>query len=255
MRMLKGVEPIIVNGKFMKTTEELELSLTKLLSQKKYDEVDRLSRNEVSKLAARVQSMTDDELWNLIDKITGGLGYTKEDKDISRIIVCGSIISWVAVVKPKSKVLEIGTGLGRTCYTIISWSTPSLYLTIDSSHEILAIALYRNPYPQFRDSLMNECVKICLCDAEKAINAINDSFDHVIHDGGPNPRRNPTLFSDSFLERLSELIKRGGTLSIFGGKDKKWQDKLYRKLRDLGFQVSTEAFPSSPVLVFHCIKD
>ncbi|MHC1628740.1 MAG: MnmC family methyltransferase, partial [Candidatus Nezhaarchaeales archaeon] len=136
----------------------------------------------------------------------------------------------------------------------LSMVMPSLYLTIDSSREILAIALHRNPYPPFQEALSNPCVKICLCDAVKAVDAIKDVFDHIIHDGGPNPNRNPALFSNSFLDKLTSLLKSGGTLSIFGSKNRRWQNKLYCKLKDLGFHVKTDSLPYSPVVVFHCIK-
>lgn len=228
--------------------------IVQLLSQGNYDLVDSFSRKAVSSLKDDVCSLSHDEIWRVIDKVTGGLGYTLNDKDVSRLIIYGSYISWVEVVQQGYKILEIGTGLGRTCYTVLSTVTPSLYLTIDSSREILAIALYRNPYPPFQEALSNPCVKICLCDAVKAVSAIKDVFDHIIHDGGPNPNKNPELFSDSFLGKLVNLLKSNGTLSIFGSKNRLWQNRLYHKLRNLGFRVKTETLPYSPVVVFHCIK-
>ncbi|MCS7140267.1 MAG: MnmC family methyltransferase [Candidatus Nezhaarchaeota archaeon] len=226
-----------------------------LLKQRRYDLVDEISRREISSLIEHVNSLSSNELWNIIDDVTGGLGYTQSDKDISRLIIYGSYISWAEEVREGSKVLEIGTGLGRTCYTVLSVTMPSLYLTIDSSSTILAIALYRNPYPPFQEALWKPVVKICLCDALKAVNSITDTFDHIIHDGGPNPNRNPTLYSNNFLERLIELLKNGGSLSMFGSKSKVWQNKLYSKLRDLKLRVKTQPIPYSPLVVFHCMKD
>ena len=225
-----------------------------LLRQRLYDEVDRVSRATVSTLKEKVLSLSQEDLWRLIDEITGGLGYTMKDRDVTRLIIYGSYIAWAEAVKPGSKVLEIGTGLGRTCYSVLSTVFPSLYLTIDSSPEILAIALYRNPYPPFREALLNSIVKICLCDATIAVRHINDSFDHIIHDGGPNPNKNPALFSSAFLGELVSLLKVGGTLSVFGSKNKRWQDKLYRELKSLGLSVSSRPLPYSPVMVFHCVK-
>jgi len=225
-----------------------------LLRQKLYDEVDRVSRTVVSVFNEKVLSLGQEDLWRLIDGITGGLGYTAEDRDVTRLIIYGSYIAWVEAVKPGSRVLEIGTGLGRTCYSVLSTALPSLYLTIDSSPEILAIALYRNPYPLFQEALWNPVVKLCLCDAAIAVRHMNDFFDHIIHDGGPNPNKNPALFSRTFLSDLVSLLKAGGTLSVFGGKNRKWQDRLYRELKALDLSVSSEPLPYSPVIVFHCIK-
>lgn len=229
--------------------------IKELLRQKRYNEVDRISRMTVSKFKDHILSLSQEELWSLIDRITGGLGYTSEDRDITRLIVYGTYISWADAVKQGSKVLEIGTGLGRTCYSILSTTLPLLYLTIDSSPEILTIALHRNPYPPFQEALSSPVVKICLCDAVSAVRSMNDLFDHIIHDGGPNPNRNPSLFSSSFLEDLVSLLKIGGTLSVFGSKSKKWQNKLYYELKSLGLSVTSTPLPYTPVLVFHCIKE
>jgi spermidine synthase len=220
-----------------------------------YDEVDRISKTRISTLKEKILSLSQEDLWRLIDEITGGLGYTKEERDVTRLIIYGSYIAWAEAVKPGSKVLEIGTGLGRTCYAVLSSTSPSLYLTIDSSPEILAVALYRNPYPSFQEALLSPVVKVCLCDATVAVRYTDDSFDHIIHDGGPNPNKNPALFSTSLLSDLVSLLKTGGTFSIFGSKNRKWQDRLYRELRTLGLLVTSKPLPYSPVLVFHCVKE
>ncbi|MEM2214073.1 MAG: MnmC family methyltransferase [Candidatus Nezhaarchaeales archaeon] len=232
-----------------------EDSIKELLQQRRYDEVDRISRIAALEFKDRILSLSWEELWSLIDRITGGLGYTSEDRDITRLIIYGTHISWAEAVRRGSKVLEIGTGLGRTCYSILSTTSPSLYLTIDSSPEILAAALHRNPYPPFREALSSPIVKICLCDAVNVVRYINDLFDHIVHDGGPNPNKNPSLFSSSFLGDLVSLLKIRGTLSIFGSKSRKWQNKLYHELKSLGLSVTSVSLPYTSVLVFHCIKE
>jgi hypothetical protein len=55
---------------------------------------------------------------------------------MTRLMIYGSYIAWAEAIKPSSRVLEIGTGLRRTCYSVFSNTSPSLYLTIDSSPEI-----------------------------------------------------------------------------------------------------------------------
>ena len=49
-----------------------------------------------------------------------------EDRDVTRLIIYGSYIAWAEAVKPGSEVLEIGTGLGRACYSVLSMTFPSL---------------------------------------------------------------------------------------------------------------------------------
>ncbi|MDI9620132.1 MAG: MnmC family methyltransferase [Candidatus Nezhaarchaeota archaeon] len=230
------------------------VSLLEALRQRRYDYVDVVSRRTVDLLKEYVLTLDQRELWRLIDSTTGGLGYTLEDKEITRLMVYGSYIAWVEVAQEGSKILEVGTGLGRTCHVILSSIRSSLYLTLDSSQEVLAIALHKNPYPQLQRSLWDPCVKICLQDAVEAVNAISDVFDHIIHDGGPSPSKNHRLFSAAFLGRLVKLLRSGGTMSVFGGKDRRWQDKIFNTLNRLGLHVKTEPLPYSPIVVFHCTK-
>ena len=187
--------------------------LLELLRRRLYNEVDRISRAMVSTFKEKIFLLSQEGLWRLINGITGGLGYTAEDRDVTRLIIYGSYIAWAEAVKPGSRVLEIGTGLGRTCYSVLSTAPPSLYLTIDSSPEILAIALYRNPYPPFQEALRNPVVKLCLCDATIAVRHINDSFDHIIHDGWSKSQQEPHPIFKNPLERL-------------GLSPKSWRDSL-----------------------------
>jgi len=236
--------------------DEIESLVIHKISRRLFNEADILSRRYAKRVFEKeVSKLSEEEVFSLMDKITGGLGYRKGDFNIIRISYCGSLIAWPEVVKVNAKVLEIGTGIGRTCYAVVAWSKPSLYLTIDISPEIIAIALYRNPVEAYRRALMNPCVKICLCDAIKAISVLPSGFfDHVIHDGGPNPNRNPSLYAYSFIRRLVNLIKNNGTISIFAGKNKYWQEKIYKILKSLKLKVESVAFPDSPVLVFHACK-
>jgi hypothetical protein len=74
-----------------------------LLRQKLYDEVDRVSRKRVFALKEKVFSLSQEDLWRLIDEVTGGLGYTREERDVTRLIIYGSYIAWAEAVKPKFK--------------------------------------------------------------------------------------------------------------------------------------------------------
>ncbi len=223
---------------------------------KKWDlnKVDLLSRKIAEKTYLdKISRLSEGEIYSLIDGITGGLGYRKGDFNVMRMGYCGSLIAWPEAIPEGGKVLEIGTGLGRTCYAAVEWAKPSLFLTLDNSPEILAIALYRNPVKAFSEALKRSIVKIALVDAVKAVNIISEKFDHIIHDGGPNPGKNPRLYSKEFIEKLLQLLKPGGTLSIFAGRNKKWQNKIYFVLKSLGFTIETVSFPETPTLVFHAL--
>ncbi|RLE99697.1 MAG: hypothetical protein DRJ63_04655 [Thermoprotei archaeon] len=216
------------------------------------DKVDLLSRKIAEKTyLSKISKLSEDEVYSLIDEITGGLGYRKGDFNVMRMGYCGSLIAWPEVIPEGGRVLEIGTGIGRTCYAAVEWAKPSLFLTLDNSPEILAVALYRNPVEAFSRALKRSIVRIALIDAVKAVNIISAKFDHIIHDGGPNPGKNPRIYSKEFLEKLSQLLKPNGTLSIFAGRNKKWQDKIYSILKSLGFAVEAVSFPGTPTLVFH----
>jgi len=221
----------------------------------------RLADNITRAFAYRVYKevitkLPDNEIFELIDTITGGLGYKGKELDPIRMSYCGSIIAWPEAIPPGGRVLEIGTGIGRTCYVATNWAKPSLYVTVDNSPMILAIALYRNPISAYQEALHKEVVKVSLCDAVKIVNVMRGiiKFDHIIHDGGPNPQRNPRLFDKEFLRSLCSLLREGGTLSLFVGRHKGWQDKLFTALRELDFEVHSVSFPDTPVLVFHAKK-
>ncbi|MCD6301869.1 MAG: hypothetical protein J7L82_07375, partial [Staphylothermus sp.] len=78
-----------------------------------------------------------------IDEITGGIGYRKDmlGRDWERVITLGCYIAWADSVQKDEKVLEIGTGLGRTTYCI-QYNKPVEIHSIDNDQLILSIALY-----------------------------------------------------------------------------------------------------------------
>ncbi len=237
---------------------EIEGEVLKLVKSKMISEADYISRSfALGVYCNKIRWMSESEVLQLIDEITGGLGYRSGEFNVMRMGYVGSLIAWPEAIPSRGRVLEIGTGIGRTCYVSINWASPALYITVDKSPEILAIALYRNPVSAFREALFSRQVKICLCDAIQLTKVLVDhkfTFNHVIHDGGPNPKRNPRLFSRSFLKMISKLLTTNGSLSIFAGRDKHWQDKIYRTLKMLGFKIETVVFPDTPTLVFHAVK-
>jgi len=228
------------------------------LFKRDYNKVDRISRSIAYNAFIRYTSrLSEEALWRIIDEITGGLGYEKDNIDESRIIQLGCHIAWPEVVKDNSRILEIGTGLGRTLYCVFASINPREYITIDISPLILSIALYRNPFRYFQEKLWLSQVKIVLLDAIKAVEIMvynHEKFDHIIHDGGPNPRRNPYLFSKDFLKNLVKLLNTNGTISVFAGKDRSYIDKIYRLFKSMKMDVETRSYPGIPVRVVKARK-
>ncbi len=223
-----------------------------MLRKGMYDEVDKLSRRIVAE-----HPLKNKQLIDVIDRITGGLGYTKENPlDESRMNYAGYYIAWPDVLKNGAKVLEIGTGLGRTAFIVHYTVNPQLYLTIDNSLEILYVALYNNPIEDYKKTLWKHDVKVVYGDALYVLKCINDKFDHIIHDGGPNPRKNKRLYNEHFFNILNKLLKKGGTLSVFIGSYRVMQDLIYNTLVNIGFEIiETVSLPFSKARVIHAVKN
>ncbi len=221
-----------------------------------YDKVDRLSRRIVNEKYNYISSKSFHELLEIIDHTTGGLGYTrKEPLDVVRMGLAGTVIAWPEVLRNGDKILEVGTGLGRTAYVVHYVVKPSIYVTIDVSGEMLFIALYRNPVKVYQDVLWRSDVKIIYADAVRIIRCFDEVFDHIIHDGGPNPRKNKKLYSQSFLKALVKLLKPKGSLSIFIGSERIMQEEIYNNLNKLGLRIiETKPLPYSRARVIHAIK-
>lgn len=215
---------------------------------------DRLTRKAASRAFKEVKRLPWDERLKIIDGATGGIGYTEGGWDESRITALGCLIAWPEAVKRGARVFEVGTGLGRTCHVVTWSSSPSLYLSVDVNPYILAIALHDNPIPTYQRALWRGEVKLALIDARRAVELLEPGFDHIVHDGGPNPDNNPELWSRSFLEALARLLKPGGTLSVFAGRNPRWVDHTFNTLRGLGLRAWTEGAPGFKVRVVRAEK-
>lgn len=232
--------------------------IPELVRQRKFRKADKLSRLEaLDALHYKVSRWTWHELTRYVRSVTGGLGDTEDEPfDVVRMGLAGSVIAWPEVVKQGGRVLEIGTGIGRTRYAIHITTSTTIYMSIDVDPVMLAIALYANPVPAYQDALWKQDMLVLLADAVRLIPLLPDTyFDHVVHDGGPNPRRNPRLYTRSVIHHLWRVLKPCGTLSIFAGAERTWRTRIYEMLRDAGFVVEeTVHLPGSRAAVIHARK-
>ncbi len=229
--------------------------IPRLVARREYRRADRLSR--LAALDAHdyiVSRMGWGELVAYVRRVTGGLGDTEDEPfDVVRMGLAGSVIAWPEAVERGARVLEVGTGVGRTRYAIRVSTETSLYVTIDVDPVMLAVALFGNPVPAYREALWERDVVVLLGDAARLLRLLPDAyFDHVVHDGGPNPRRNPRLFSREVLAEIARVLRPGGTLSVFAGAEREWRTRIYRSLVGLGFEVvETVHLPGSRAAVIH----
>ncbi len=223
-----------------------------------FDYADNVTRKCAKEVWQKTVSSWDyTTLYTFIDNITGGLGYSKERPlDPLASTMAGAVIAWPEVISSESIVLEIGTGLGRTCYAAHYRTKPRLYLTIDNSVEMLAIALYGNPISEYSKCLWHKHVKILLGDATKLLKLLANSLaTHIIHDGGPNPIRNIKLFSKDVFKELYRVLSPCGTISVFAGRARKARQIVYINLVETGFvDIHSVSLPNSPAQVYRARK-
>ncbi len=234
------------------------LKILELVKSGNIDDADSLTRSYARRIfVEEVKTWNFEKKIKFIEDVTGGLGFHEHNiVDVESMIHVGRYISWCDVVKDNYRIFEIGTGLGRTVYCVFSHAYPSLYITCDINPYMLAIALYDNPVSEFQDVLWKSSVKVLLCDGVRLAYILNFVFDHVIHDGGPCPDSNPRLFAEHLLNRLLDIVRNGGTISVFAGKKRKWIDKIYNVFKSSGKarEVVTVSVPGSGLCVVHVVK-
>ncbi len=237
---------------------ECERRVAERLAAGALNEADRVTRECAAQLwDARLKDAAREEIVKLIEEATGGLGYRAEAPlEPAQMVVAGTVIAWPEAVPEGGRVFEVGTGIGRTCYVVHYARRPALYVTVDISLPILAVALYGNPVRAFRDALWRDDVRVVLGDALEVARLLpSGAFDHVIHDGGPNPLRNPRLYSAPMFAELARLLKPCGTLSVFAGRSRRGRQLVYEGLRSAGLEiVGVASFPDSPAAVYRARK-
>lgn len=201
---------------------------------------DDTTRNIAEKAYQYIASKkTRQEIYEYIDSKTGGLGYRDKriGEDWERVVTLGCYIAWADTINNNSRILEIGTGLGRTLYCM-QYNSPKEIVTIDIDPFILATALYSNPYRPFQEALWNSNTYILLGDAvllTLILKIRRHRFSHIVHDGGPNPERNPRLYNTFFLTTLYYLLVNNGTISVFAGRNPYHVSRIYNLLKKIGF--------------------
>ncbi len=206
-----------------------------------YKRADYIARSTARAAYRRViLSISQRDIDEYINKITGGLGYLgKPGKDDYRVITLGCYIAWAEVALSAEQILEIGTGLGRTHYCIRYVNKNAVIHSIEVDPIMLGIALYRNPYQYFAESLKNKNTFIFLNDATIVTQILlknREKYKHIVHDGGPNPKKNMRLYSYRFLNTLYKLLDYGGTISVFAGKNPEYIRHIYRTMEKIGFK-------------------
>ncbi len=227
------------------------------LLRRNYRRADRIARKTAYiAYVNKISHMSRKDIENYIDKATGGLGYLgKPGQDDYRVITLGCYIAWAEKTAYADRVLEIGTGLGRTNYCVRYMNKSAIIHSIEIDPIILGIALYQNPYEYFSESLRNNKTLIFLNDAFMIIDILrrnNEIYDHIIHDGGPNPGKNTRIYSYRFLNTLYKLLRKGGSISIFAGKNPYYVKRIYNDLKNIGFKkLETINPPGIPVRIIH----
>ncbi len=212
---------------------------------------DERAREAAARYREWAEGLSESEVFQYVKSRTGGLGHGRNRFEVGKMGVKGYVIAWPE--RARGAVLEIGTGLGRTAWATLEWGHPKLLVSIEIDPKMLAIALYRNPVEEFSEALRDDRVRLILGDAVEVVPELpRGYFDHLVHDGGPCPRRNPRLFSREFLAELARRVRRGGTASVFAGRDPGWQDRLHEALRESFERVWAERFPDTPTLVLRC---
>ena len=238
--------------------EKIQQTVLEIAAKGEFDKADEVTRDYVRQIYLReVRYWSLDRKIRFIDLVTGGLGYRELDvTDFDRITHVGTYIAWPDAVRENTYIFEIGTGLGRTLYVVTSRHSVKLYLTCDVNPYILAIALFENPISEFQEALWRSNVKILLCDAIRLSFRLQLKFNHIIHDGGPCPDSNPRLYSQHLLRRILDLCERGGTISMFAGRNRRWVERIYNffKSQPDVEQVVTISVPGSTVKVIHVKK-
>ncbi len=211
----------------------------------------RTARAAYRRVILRIGQQDIDEY---INKNTGGLGYLrKPGEDDYRVITLGCYIAWAEAALYADQILEIGTGLGRTHYCMRYMNETAVIHSIEVDPIILGIALYRNPYQYFAGYLENKNTFIFLNDAAIVTRILlknKEKYEHIVHDGGPNPGKNRRLYSYEFLNTLYKLLDYRGTISVFAGKNPEYIRHIYRIMEKIGFKkLETITPPGIPVRI------
>lgn len=235
--------------------------IIKYLLQRDINKVDNISRKIASRAYAFIRNyMKTREILEYIDKVTGGIGYRNKQigSDWERVVILGCYIAWAESASSKDTVLEIGTGLGRTNYCL-QYNGVKQIITVDVDPYILGIATNNNPYKEFQQALNNRRItRIVLGDAVVIVNVLIKTgylFTHIVHDGGPNPGKNPRIFSHKFFHKLDKLLANNGRISIFAGKNPKIVSRIYGYLKNLGYEVYTFNPPGLNVKIVRGVKN
>ncbi|MGC9210072.1 MAG: methyltransferase domain-containing protein [Acidilobus sp.] len=140
-------------------------------------------------------------------------------------------------VRPRSRVLEVGTGLGYTSL-MASRAGASVVVSIEADENVLWVA-ERNPWSWH---LASQGFVIILGDALEVLPSLEGPFDYIIHDPPRLTSQTGQLYGRRIYEEFYRLLRPGGRIFHYTGEPGRargralWADVVER-MQEVGFEV------------------
>ena len=139
-------------------------------------------------------------------------------------------------VRPGSRVLEIGTGLGYTALAALR-SGASLVVSVELDENVLWIA-ERNPWSWH---LASDKVIVLVGDAVEVLPQLEGPFDYIIHDPPRLTSRTGALYGATIYRELFRLLRPGGAIFHYTGEPGRARGRAFwagvaSRLRGVGFE-------------------
>ncbi len=139
-------------------------------------------------------------------------------------------------VRPGSRVLEVGTGLGYTALEALRLGA-SVVVTVEVDENVLWVA-ERNPWSWH---LASDRVIVLLGDAVELLPQLEGPFDYVIHDPPRLTSRSGGLYGVTLYQELFRLLRPGGAFFHYTGEPGRARGRalwagVASRLREVGFE-------------------
>ncbi len=139
-------------------------------------------------------------------------------------------------VRPGSRVLEVGTGLGYTTLAALR-AGASQVVTVEVDENVLWVA-ERNPWSWH---LASDRVVLLLGDATEVLPQLRGPFDYIVHDPPRLTSLTGPLYGSALYEELFRLLRPGGSLFHYTGEPGRARGRalwagVASRLREVGFE-------------------